>query len=503
MKKLVCTILFILVFLPFQKAEAAEKLGADYEHIKAEINLETSDADDSIEFSKHAAKKAAKLKELLSPSPSSAPKFQLLGEMLEKEPNDSLDQANSLRLDDYVYGSFSYEDLDMYKVEISEPGDLYITAAADYNIDLGYLLLDSSGEVVELTSYYYEDHVYSQTYSVEPGVYYIQALDLNGGGADGAYVLSAYFFGETPQKEVWRINGADRYETAIEIAENGWFEGADTIILARGFNFPDALAGAPLAYRLDAPILLNPKDKLHPKVRDAIREFGASKVIILGGTGAISASVEKELKDKLHVKTKRIGGTNRYETAGKIADELGYYDSAVLAYGGNYPDALSIASYAAVNGMPVLLTEKNNVPKATTISLEGVDDTIIVGGSGVISNQVKNEIQAHHPVRIAGKNRYDTSAQIVEQLGMDAYFMTVATGESYADALTGSVLAAKWQEPLVLVKKDEIPKEVKNLMEENNSSYFTILGEEEPYRLLWKNSWFNNWCAPLWPHLFY
>src|SRR5699024_9075277 len=58
-----------------------------------------------------------------------------------------------------------------------------------------------------------------------------------------------------------RIEGELRYDTAIETSKAGWNK-SDTVILSRGDEYADALAGVPLAYKLDAPILLTATDKL-------------------------------------------------------------------------------------------------------------------------------------------------------------------------------------------------------------------------------------------------
>lgn len=55
-----------------------------------------------------------------------------------------------------------------------------------------------------------------------------------------------------------RLAGLNRYETAIEISQAAFPEddSVDNVVLARGDDFPDALAGVPLANDLEAPILL-------------------------------------------------------------------------------------------------------------------------------------------------------------------------------------------------------------------------------------------------------
>lgn len=78
-----------------------------------------------------------------------------------------------------------------------------------------------------------------------------------------------------------RISGADRYQTAIEVSKQGW-EQSETVVIARGDSFPDALAGAPLAYKLDAPILLTKSNKLSSEVKIELNRLGAEKAVILG-----------------------------------------------------------------------------------------------------------------------------------------------------------------------------------------------------------------------------
>ncbi|HBI55793.1 MAG TPA: hypothetical protein DDY38_03070, partial [Firmicutes bacterium] len=70
--------------------------------------------------------------------------------------------------------------------------------------------------------------------------------------------------------------------------KQGWPDGAQTVVLARGDDYADALAGVPLAYQLNAPILLTHTNRLITSTKDEIIRLGANKVIILGGTGAVS-----------------------------------------------------------------------------------------------------------------------------------------------------------------------------------------------------------------------
>ena len=237
-----------------------------------------------------------------------------------------------------------------------------------------------------------------------------------------------------------RIYGQNRFETAEWISKRGWME-ADTIVLARGDQFPDALAGTPLAYKEDAPILLTPPDKLDNSVKVEIERLKPSKVIILGGTGAISSSVENELK-KMKLTVERIAGENRFETAVKIAEKVGFdTKTAIIADGRNFPDALAVAPYAAKNGYPILLVGKE-MPSEVKGILNKLDKTIVVGGENAVNKTVYNQLPGKS--RLAGANRYATAAEIIKhEFKGDITSAYVATGQNFADALTGSVLAAK------------------------------------------------------------
>ncbi|WLR61613.1 cell wall-binding repeat-containing protein [Guptibacillus hwajinpoensis] len=270
-----------------------------------------------------------------------------------------------------------------------------------------------------------------------------------------------------------RTSGETRYETAVEVSKKGW-ESAETVVIARGDKFPDALAGAPLAYKYDAPILLTEQNKLNTATKKEIKRLGAKKAIVLGGTSAISSYTEYELKG-LGLKVDRIGGETRYETAVNIAAKLdGNPEKSILANAFNFPDALSVASYAAKNGYPIVLTDEDELPAVSKKILNTTDEQIVVGGESAVNEKIKDSLS--NAVRISGENRYATSAAIATMLTPDADTAIVATGVKFADALTGSVLAAKEDAAILLVKKDEVPEKISEAIDENDIHNFHILG---------------------------
>ncbi len=280
----------------------------------------------------------------------------------------------------------------------------------------------------------------------------------------------------TTDTEIMRIEGADRYETAVKIAKVDYEKG-DTpeVVFATGLDFPDALAGAPLAYEMDAPILLTQTKSIPAKVKEALTYFGVDHVTILGGTKAISKDVEAELK-KMNIDYDRIAGANRYDTAAKIAAELSPspFDTAYVTYGGNYPDALSVAAIAALEGSPILLTQTNSLPVETEKALKNYSESIAIGGPAVISNDVLKKLPSKE--RIAGVDRYDTSVKVIEERYGPAFAVTLATGAGFADALTGSIYAANGFEPVVLTKKNGLSDQAKAFFRDSETEFYTILG---------------------------
>ncbi|MCA0987105.1 alpha amylase N-terminal ig-like domain-containing protein [Guptibacillus algicola] len=277
--------------------------------------------------------------------------------------------------------------------------------------------------------------------------------------------------GGEPAKEPVRLSGKDRFSTAVDISKKGW-EKADTVVLANGNNFADALAGGPYAYKLDAPILLTGEDRLTPVVKEEIKRLGAKKVIILGGEGAVSSYVAYELRG-LNVKVDRISGKDRFETAANISARMGASDKAVVVNGLDFPDALSGASYAAEQGYPILFTLKDKVPSSTKKALDSKEASIVVGGSGVVEENVLTSLP--DPKRVSGKDRFGTAAAVATELNPSQHVF-IATGMEFADALSGSVLAAKSDAAMLLVQPNKLPESTAKAMKELKANEFTILG---------------------------
>ena len=281
-----------------------------------------------------------------------------------------------------------------------------------------------------------------------------------------------------PSKTFQRYAGNTRYETAVEISKKNWYESYN-VVLARGDDFPDALAGAVLANSalVQGPLLLTKPNELDPLVLNELKRLNTNTVFILGGTSAVSDEVVKKLRAN-GMQVQRIQGQNRYETAANIAaTAVENSDKAFLASGNDFADALSISSYAAANGIPLLLTAPNKLPDATGKALKqlGVTEVTLIGGEKAISAAVQQELEkAGYTVdRLYGDDRYKTNVTILENLAFDLEQAVIATGTKFPDALAGSVLAARENNPIILVPLSE-----NALINSQTSEYLNTYREE-------------------------
>ena len=267
-----------------------------------------------------------------------------------------------------------------------------------------------------------------------------------------------------PDPGVFRLSGANRYATAAAVAAWHHPDGADTVFVATGTNFPDALAGAVAAASAGSPLLL--VSSIPPATATALGDLDPTDIIILGGTAVVDAATATELG--AYGAVSRLAGANRYDTAVAISQSAfpvdGSADAVVIATGTNFPDALAAASLAAqVNG-PVLLTPTATLPASVAAEIERLDPDIIyiIGGTAAISTAVANQLAGFAPTeRLSGANRYDTAIAISQEAfpaGADIVY--VAVGTNFPDALAGAAQAAAAGAPVLLTPTNSLPASV-------------------------------------------
>ncbi|KAF0208226.1 MAG: hypothetical protein FD171_1062 [Actinobacteria bacterium] len=248
------------------------------------------------------------------------------------------------------------------------------------------------------------------------------------------------------------LEGPARLKTALEISRASFpLNSVDTVVIASSESWPDALVGASLAGAYRSPILLTSPGVLYSELPAEITRLGASKAVVLGGTGAVGTGVENSLKSLLGAdNARRIGGTNRYDTARLVAAETvkffgcNYNGTAFVTTGLNFPDALSAGPLAAAKGWPIYLVAPSGLTSETASAMTsaGVTKVLVLGGTGAISNALASTItSAVAPVtRLQGATRYSTAVAVAEygvaNAGLGWNGVAIATGEDFPDGLS-------------------------------------------------------------------
>lgn len=213
--------------------------------------------------------------------------------------------------------------------------------------------------------------------------------------------------------EVNRIDGANRLETAVAVANEavGYTDHVFLTNDGRTGSLVDALAVGPVSGMYLSPILLTAQDTLPKETHNAMKQMGISMVTVVGGTGVVSQDVEDSLKaDGFSVE--RIAGSNRWETAVNIADLYFSPGAAIMTndgYTGTLADALMSGTIGAKMHMPLLLTGTNSLNDYTEkYLLKSPYLRYVLGGENVIAEETFKAI-----VKTEGETiRIDTEEQI-------------------------------------------------------------------------------------------
>ena len=223
-----------------------------------------------------------------------------------------------------------------------------------------------------------------------------------------------------------------------------------------------------------------------------IKRLGAKNVIILGGEGAISKDVEKTLK-KQGLKTRRLAGKTRFETATTIAEKLNDAPTDVFfVYAFNSADALSVSTVAALKDAPIIyLSTKGDLNADTAAYLAKlrekgcVKNAYVIGGDGVISNAMMKNVatalglkSGKTVVRVAGANRYSTCVEVNNKFKdvLTGTGICVAKGLDFPDALAGGVYAAKTRQALFLADGKKLQDVQGTYLKGKNAAKITVFG---------------------------
>jgi len=280
-----------------------------------------------------------------------------------------------------------------------------------------------------------------------------------------------------------RIGGTDRYATAGQLFTGGGFTGggAHVAVIASGANYPDALSANYLAAGLNGGVgtrvLLTDPNVLPQPTYQALITGGITTVYIVGGVAAVSANVSNAIaathvlnnNANAFINVIRVAGTDRYATNNQVDlfNGASAVNTAIVAVGTNFADALAVAPVVVTKKFPLVLTDGAALSASATSTLVnlGIKNVIIVGGTAAVSAAVEASIKALGitiAYRIAGADRTQTASSIatyettatatvafaatsayaaLNGLGLNIGQVYVGRGDGFADALAAGTVA--------------------------------------------------------------
>lgn len=286
-----------------------------------------------------------------------------------------------------------------------------------------------------------------------------------------------------------RIEGADRYAVSAAIADT-FTPGLETVFVARGDNFPDALAAVPVAARSGSPIVLVRPDEIPSTVRASLTRLKPQRIVVLGGPDSVTPPLVRELEALATTGTvTRIAGPDRYVVSAGLSSQSfpDGADHAIVVSGEVFPDALSAAPLASGTPAdpatsPMLLVRGSRIPGPIATELErlGPSRITIVGGPATVSNGVAGELASltgASVTRISGSDRYEVSATVAGKFGPSGIDNSyLATGADFPDSILGAALAGAAEEPLLLTRGSALPSEIRERLEWLRESTGTVVG---------------------------
>lgn len=285
-----------------------------------------------------------------------------------------------------------------------------------------------------------------------------------------------------------RLDGPDRYATAVEISQAAYGPGVPVVYLATGTGFPDALSAASAAASLHGPLLVTLPTSIPTVIKDELVRLDPQRVVIVGGTGVVSEAVQSAVEELLpSADVERQFGADRYATSRNIAINAftpGETPTAFIATGRNFPDALAASAAAGSKGAPVILvngmaTALDTATRDLLATLD-VDRVVIAGGTSVVSSQIENALRAllgtTNVTRLSGADRYLTAVAINDGSFDSASRVYFATGRDFPDALAGAAVAGAQGAPLYTVPGTCVPRAVLDSMASLGATEFVMLG---------------------------
>ncbi len=269
-------------------------------------------------------------------------------------------------------------------------------------------------------------------------------------------------FNVLASQNIIRLAGQNRYETAKEISEYSFGNKVKAIVLVSGSGFADAISADELAYKLNAPIILVGYQGItENEALDFVSNHleATGKIYLIGGSGVFNSDFVTSLQNNGFSNIEEIGGSDKYQTNALLLDKytIPKESPIFITSGEDLPDSMAISSVSSNKGWPIILISSDGISVSNRNYINKIKPSIvyIIGGYAVVPQSVEAELNSLVPeskiVRLAGQDRYGTLAQVFKTFNQSPTSLILATDSNLSDAFSGSSIAAKTGDPLILV----------------------------------------------------
>ena len=292
---------------------------------------------------------------------------------------------------------------------------------------------------------------------------------------------------EEPQSDYIRIYRESKLEESIKVADElKKVLGVDQfkyIIVAKDSDFADALSGSYLAARKNAPILLINNDNMEDAFAYIRNNLEPGMVVyVLGSKASIPETFEQGLAEDPY-SVIRLAGSSRYLTNLEILEEagMGSAKDIFVVTGSGFADSLSSASA----GLPILMVDNSKTSLKSSqikwLKSKSIRYIYVLGQEASINASLAKALKSYcskKVVRIGGDSRWITTRLVADKFFPTAEYVTLATGNDYADGLIASPLAYALKSPLLMVASNKISY-AKAYVQDKNVTKAYIIGSKD------------------------
>lgn len=279
-----------------------------------------------------------------------------------------------------------------------------------------------------------------------------------------------------------RVSGADRYATAAELASAAHPFGADTVYITHGDDIIEALTAGAAAAHGDDALLLTRSGSLPSVTAQQLRQLDPDEVVVVADPSRINQTVIDQIEAATTAPVRRVRSADQYDLAAGLARAWSQAPVVYIASGQEPADALSGGAAAAHDDAPLLLSTDRTMPVRTQQELARLQprEVVLLGGTRRIPSSAADDVRRNVPgatvTRIAGSDRYETSALVSDQRFTTSSRAFLANGWASIDAIAGTQYAAASDSPVLLSRRACRSSEVATTMDNLGTDLHVLLG---------------------------